>query len=168
MMLAKPLRSNPRAIAQQIVDALPASEDVVKVEIAGPGFINFFMDEAANFKVIRDILSQGEHYGRGAPKKSRVQVEFVSANPTGPLHVGHGRGAAYGASVADMLEAAGYTVEREYYVNDAGRQDGHSRHQRLVALPAGLRRKPSPSPAMAIRATILPTTAANYWPSTAR
>ena len=122
MMLAKPLRSNPRAIAQQIVDALPASEDVVKVEIAGPGFINFFMNEAANFKVIRDILSQGEHYGRGAPKKSRVQVEFVSANPTGPLHVGHGRGAAYGASVADMLEAAGYTVEREYYVNDAGRQ----------------------------------------------
>ena len=67
MMLAKPLRSNPRAIAQQIVDALPASDDVVKVEIAGPGFINFFMDEAANFKVIRDILSQGEHYGRCAP-----------------------------------------------------------------------------------------------------
>ncbi len=122
MMLAKPLRSNPRAIAQQIVDALPASDDVVKVEIAGPGFINFFLDDAANFRVIKQIFSQGEQFGLGAAKNQRIQVEFVSANPTGPLHVGHGRGAAYGASVADMLEAAGYDVEREYYVNDAGRQ----------------------------------------------
>ena len=122
MMLAKPLRSNPRAIAQQIVDALPASDDVVKVEIAGPGFINFFMNEAANFRVIKDIFAKGEQFGRGDAKNQRIQVEFVSANPTGPLHVGHGRGAAYGASVADMLAAAGYDVQREYYVNDAGRQ----------------------------------------------
>ena len=122
MMLAKPLRSNPRAIAQQIVDALPASDDVVKVEIAGPGFINFFMNEAANFRVIKDIFAKGEQFGRGDAKNQCIQVEFVSANPTGPLHVGHGRGAAYGASVADMLAAAGYDVQREYYVNDAGRQ----------------------------------------------
>lgn len=122
MMLAKPLRSNPRAIAQQIVAALPASPDVLKVEIAGPGFINFFMDESANLRIIERIFAEGDRFGRAPANQQRVQVEFVSANPTGPLHVGHGRGAAYGASVADMLAAAGYSVDREYYVNDAGRQ----------------------------------------------
>ena len=122
MTLAKPLKSNPRAIAQQIVDALPTTSDIVKVEIAGPGFINFFVNEESNFQVLHDIFAQGSNFGRQASREKSVQVEFVSANPTGPLHVGHGRGAAYGASVANMLEAIGYKVCREYYVNDAGRQ----------------------------------------------
>jgi arginyl-tRNA synthetase len=122
MTLAKPLKSNPRVIAQQIVDALPDTTDIVKVEIAGPGFINFFVDESSNFQVLHDILAQGNNFGRQTSRDQSMQVEFVSANPTGPLHVGHGRGAAYGASVANMLEAAGYDVCREYYVNDAGRQ----------------------------------------------
>ncbi len=123
MLLAKAARTNPRQLAEQIIAALPASDDVAKVEVAGPGFINFFMTPAAYQRVISDILDAGEQYGRsdvgaGLP----VQIEFVSANPTGPLHVGHGRGAAYGAAVADLLEAAGFAVHREYYVNDAGRQ----------------------------------------------
>ena len=122
MTLAKPLKSNPRAIAQQIVDALPDTSDIVKVEIAGPGFINFFVNEESNFQVLHEIFAQGDDFGRQASRDKSIQVEFVSANPTGPLHVGHGRGAAYGASVANMLEAAGYKVCREYYVNDAGRQ----------------------------------------------
>lgn len=122
MTLAKPLKSNPRAIAQQIIDALPDNSDIVKVEIAGPGFINFFVNEESNFHVLHDIFEQGDNFGRQPARNKSVQVEFVSANPTGPLHVGHGRGAAYGASVANMLEATGHTVCREYYVNDAGRQ----------------------------------------------
>jgi len=122
MTLAKPLKSNPRAIAQQIVDALPDTSDIVKVEIAGPGFINFFVNKESNFQVLHEIFAQGDDFGRQASRDKSIQVEFVSANPTGPLHVGHGRGAAYGASVANMLEAAGYKVCREYYVNDAGRQ----------------------------------------------
>jgi arginyl-tRNA synthetase len=122
LTLAKPLKSNPRAIAQQIVDALPASSNVTKVDIAGPGFINFFLTEDSNYQIIKDILAAGDKFGLGDKKAERIQVEFVSANPTGPLHVGHGRGAAYGASVSNLLEAAGYDVCREYYVNDAGRQ----------------------------------------------
>ncbi len=122
LMLAKPLKSNPRAIAQQIVEALPASSNVTKVEIAGPGFINFFLNEASNYEIVKKIVAAGERFGLSDNKSQRIQVEFVSANPTGPLHVGHGRGAAYGASVANLLEAAGYDVWREYYVNDAGRQ----------------------------------------------
>ncbi len=123
MTLAKPARNNPRAIAEMICAALPASEIVNKTEIAGPGFINFFVNDSAIYSVVNDILAQGEQFGRSPAKSdARVQVEFVSANPTGPLHVGHGRGAAYGATLADLLEAAGTNVEREYYVNDAGRQ----------------------------------------------
>jgi len=124
MMLAKSAKCNPRELAQKIMDHLPVSDNVLsKAEIAGPGFINFFQASGAHQQVISDIRSQGDRYGRselGQGKK--VQVEFVSANPTGPLHVGHGRGAAYGASVADLLEAVGFDVHREYYVNDAGRQ----------------------------------------------
>jgi arginyl-tRNA synthetase len=101
-----------------------ATDDAVsKVEIAGPGFINFFIDPKAQYQIITTIHDQGNKFGLsqiGAGKK--VQVEFVSANPTGPLHVGHGRGAAYGSAVADLLAAVGFEVEREYYVNDAGRQ----------------------------------------------
>ncbi len=123
MMLAKAARKKPRDIADDLITALPASDHVIKVEIAGPGFINFHLSPQAFQAVVPGILEAGEHYGRtnlGAGK--RVQVEFVSANPTGPLHVGHGRGAAYGATVADLLEAMGFDVQREYYVNDAGRQ----------------------------------------------
>ena len=123
LTLAKPARCNPRELAQQICAALPEAASIEKTEIAGPGFINFFVSQASIFTVVGDILQQGKGFGRKAPNSGpRVQVEFVSANPTGPLHVGHGRGAAYGATVADLLEAAGIEVEREYYVNDAGRQ----------------------------------------------
>ncbi len=123
LTLAKPARRNPRELAQQICDALPQSGSVDKTEIAGPGFINFFANQASTFAVIGEILEQADRFGRAEPNSGpRMQVEFVSANPTGPLHVGHGRGAAYGATVSDLLEAAGIEVEREYYVNDAGRQ----------------------------------------------
>ncbi len=123
MALAKSAGRKPRELAEAMVAALPASEQVAKVEIAGPGFINFFMSPAAWQNIVTDILAHGEDYGRSDLGRGRpIQVEFVSANPTGPLHVGHGRGAAYGATVANVLEAAGYKVHREYYVNDAGRQ----------------------------------------------
>ncbi len=123
MMLAKPARKNPRELAQLLIDALPENTDLEKVEIAGPGFINFFVSQSNTLSVINSINTQAETYGLsniGAGRK--VQVEFVSANPTGPLHVGHGRGAAYGATVASLLAAVGFEVHREYYVNDAGRQ----------------------------------------------
>lgn len=123
LTLAKPARRNPRELAQALVAALPQSDVIVKTEIAGPGFINFFVSQASTAAVVKQILDEKADFGRGRAKElARTQVEFVSANPTGPLHVGHGRGAAYGASVADLLEAAGVPVEREYYVNDAGRQ----------------------------------------------
>ncbi|MBK1643107.1 arginine--tRNA ligase [Thiocapsa imhoffii] len=123
MILAKTHRSKPREVAERLVAALPASPLIARVEIAGPGFINFFLAEDAYRQVIPEILRAGPDYGRSDQGQGRrVQVEFVSANPTGPLHVGHGRGAAYGAVVADLLEAVGFDVHREYYVNDAGRQ----------------------------------------------
>jgi arginyl-tRNA synthetase len=123
LTLAKPARRNPREIAQALVERLPESPRIAKVELAGPGFINFFLSADAAYAVIGEILDAGARWGRsnrGAGQS--VQVEFVSANPTGPLHVGHGRGAAFGATVADLLEAIGFDVHREYYVNDAGRQ----------------------------------------------
>ena len=123
MLLAKPARRKPRELAEQLLDALAPSDQVARVEIAGPGFINFFMTPAAFQAVVPAVLEAGEAYGHSTVGDGkRVQVEFVSANPTGPLHVGHGRGAAYGAAVADLLAAAGFQVHREYYVNDAGRQ----------------------------------------------
>jgi len=123
MMLAKAARKKPRDIAEDLVTALPASETVIKVEIAGPGFINFYLSPAAFQAIVPSILEAGDNFGRSTQGNGkRVQVEFVSANPTGPLHVGHGRGAAYGATVADLLDAMGFEVHREYYVNDAGRQ----------------------------------------------
>ncbi len=123
MVLAKAARRRPRELAEAIVAALPDSDQVERVEIAGPGFINFFMTPVAWQRVVASVLEQGERFGRSELGGGRpVQVEFVSANPTGPLHVGHGRGAAYGATVADLLEAVGFRVHREYYVNDAGRQ----------------------------------------------
>ena len=123
LMLAKPARCKPRDLAARIVEALPASEQVEEMAIAGPGFINFTLTDAAAFAVVGVVLEAGEAYGRSDVGDGRpLQVEFVSANPTGPLHVGHGRGAAYGATVADLLAAVGFKVHREYYVNDAGRQ----------------------------------------------
>ena len=123
MLLAKPARCKPRDIAEQLVAVIETGGQLQKIEIAGPGFINFFLGPEAWHAGINDILEQGDRFGRSDHGKGKsVQVEFVSANPTGPLHVGHGRGAAYGAAVADLLEAVGYNVHREYYVNDAGRQ----------------------------------------------
>jgi arginyl-tRNA synthetase len=123
LMLAKPAKTNPRQLAEKLVAAIPQDAVIDKIEIAGPGFINFYLNPESQFEIIKTIHDQAQRFGLsqvGHGKK--VQVEFVSANPTGPLHVGHGRGAAYGSAVADLLEAVGFEVDREYYVNDAGRQ----------------------------------------------
>ena len=123
MQLAKALRVKPRDIAQKLVAALPASALIDKTEIAGAGFINLFLTRAFKQSIVAHILAAREQFGKsavGAGKK--IQVEFVSANPTGPLHVGHGRGAAYGACLANVLAATGHEVTREFYINDAGRQ----------------------------------------------
>jgi arginyl-tRNA synthetase len=123
MVLAKQAGKPPRELAQLVIDRLPQSRQVDRMEIAGPGFINFFLRPAALESVIRDVLRQKEEYGQiELGRRYPITVEFVSANPTGPLHVGHGRGAAYGASLSSVLGAAGYDVQREYYVNDNGRQ----------------------------------------------
>ncbi|MCH8550416.1 MAG: arginine--tRNA ligase [Natronospirillum sp.] len=123
MTLAKPCRQPPRKIAERIVAALPESPLVTQVEIAGPGFINFFLSEETSRMLLDTLFQQGDRFGRqDIGQGEKIQVEFVSANPTGPLHVGHGRGAAYGATVSDLLQAVGFEVHREYYVNDAGRQ----------------------------------------------
>jgi arginyl-tRNA synthetase len=123
LRLAKPARMNPREIAAKIIEQLADNDQVDNVEIAGPGFINFHLSAAAFHGELHTILDQGVCYGRQERRqKPRILLEFVSANPTGPLHVGHGRHAAFGATVGNLLEAAGYPVEREYYVNDAGRQ----------------------------------------------
>ena len=123
MVLAKPAGMPPRKLAEAIIHRVPTSRQVDRMEIAGPGFINVFLQRCALTGVLKDVLRLGDKYGqlrRGG--RNRITVEFVSANPTGPLHVGHGRGAAYGASLASILTAAGYRVQREYYVNDNGRQ----------------------------------------------
>ncbi len=123
MRLAKPARRSPRDLAAAIVEQLPDTDQIDKVEIAGPGFINFSLSPAAFHAEIVTMLDLADEYGRHAPRSApRILLEFVSANPTGPLHVGHGRHAAYGATVGNLLEAVGYPVHREYYVNDAGRQ----------------------------------------------
>jgi arginyl-tRNA synthetase len=123
MVLAKRAGLPPRELAQVIIDKMPRSRQLDHAEIAGPGFINFHMNQVALTTVVKDILYHGDSYGHVPPNpKHEVTVEFVSANPTGPLHVGHGRGAAYGASLASILQASGYPVQREYYVNDNGRQ----------------------------------------------
>ncbi|HEV7819703.1 MAG TPA: arginine--tRNA ligase [Burkholderiales bacterium] len=122
MQLAKPLKRNPRQIATELIASIPASPYLAKAEIAGAGFINFFLKPEIKRELVPHIIASGPDFGRMAATGSRIQVEFVSANPTGPLHVGHGRGAAYGASLANVLTAAGFDVQREYYVNDAGRQ----------------------------------------------
>ena len=123
MQLARVMKCNPRELGQRLLAALPESPWVEKTELAGAGFINFHLRPVARLAVIGSVLEQGIEFGRSpAGGGQTVQVEFVSANPTGPLHVGHGRGAAYGASLSNLLAYAGWNVTREYYVNDAGRQ----------------------------------------------
>jgi len=123
MLLAKPAKRNPREIAQLIVETIGENSMLANITIAGPGFINFTINQSLQYEIIKDIHKSSSNFGcnnHGSGKK--IQLEFVSANPTGPLHVGHGRGAAYGATLANLLKANGYQVDCEYYVNDAGRQ----------------------------------------------
>ena len=123
LMLSKQAKMNPVDLAKIIVDQLEESSFINKIEIAGPGFINFFISDESSSSVVSEIIDQGPLYGSseiGQGKK--VLLEYVSANPTGPLHVGHGRGAAYGATISNLLRAVGFKVDNEYYVNDAGRQ----------------------------------------------
>lgn len=123
LILAKPCRQSPKKLAELLVEALPENDAIEKIEIAGAGFINFFIRMSSRLQVINDILKQGAQFGRSKlGKGQKVLIEFVSANPTGPLHVGHGRSAAFGATLGNVLNAAGYHVTLEYYVNDAGRQ----------------------------------------------
>ena len=123
MVSAKAAGKNPREMAQLIIDSIPDSSIIQKIVIAGPGFINFFLSNDSNTIVVKQALKQAENFGRcNDGQNKKVIVEFVSANPTGPLHVGHGRGAAYGSSLSNLLSLVGWDVSREYYVNDAGRQ----------------------------------------------
>ncbi len=123
MILAKPTGIAPRKIADGILSLFPATQGLEKTEVAGPGFINFFLSKTAYLQIIPEILSMGDSYGKSTSGKGRkILLEYVSSNPTGPIHIGHGRGAAYGSVLANLLNAAGFDVTREYYVNDAGRQ----------------------------------------------
>src|SRR3546814_9851326 len=123
MLLARPAKSNPRALAQALVDALPPNDDIAAVEIAGPGFLNFRLATGAWQRQLREVHAQGPAYGRNDSGSGRMAgVEYVSANPTGPLHVGHGRAAVIGDCIARVLDANGWQVRREFYYNDAGVQ----------------------------------------------
>ncbi|PKN24776.1 MAG: arginine--tRNA ligase, partial [Deltaproteobacteria bacterium HGW-Deltaproteobacteria-22] len=123
---AKQARINPRELAQKILDLLPVGQGPLKsAELAGPGFINLRIADASLARGLRRVLDAGDDWGRGSPVAGRINLEFVSANPTGPMHVGHGRGAAVGDSLARILRFAGREVFTEYYVNDAGRQVSH-------------------------------------------
>lgn len=122
MQAARSLHSNPRLIAQAVVDNLDCAY-IERTEIAGPGFINFYLKQDWLYSLLSSILEQGDNYGNLTQEKpEKIQLEYVSANPTGPLHVGHGRGAAVGSALANLMKAAGYDVTREYYINDAGNQ----------------------------------------------
>ncbi|CEG57611.1 arginine--tRNA ligase [Legionella fallonii] len=123
LVLAKPCRQSPRKLAEMLIQALPEDDTIEKIEIAGAGFINFFVSSNARSLIIAEALEKGKQFGRNnLGQNQKVLIEFVSANPTGPLHVGHGRSAAFGATLGNVLKAAGYDVTLEYYVNDAGRQ----------------------------------------------
>ena len=122
MMLAKDLSENPKNLAEQISKDFPLDDDILKVEVAGPGFINFFVSEATHAEILKNIDSEKGKYCHSKEKRGKVLIEYVSSNPTGPLHVGHGRGAVFGSVLANLLKAAGHEVDEEYYVNDYGRQ----------------------------------------------
>ena len=129
LKMAKAARMNPLSIANTLAKLLTETREVEKVSVAAPGFLNFFVTDKWLTEQVREILLEGEKYGNlNLGKGAKVQIEFVSVNPTGPIHVGHGRGAVLGSTLANVLKAAGYTVEKEYYVNDAGNQmDAFSR-----------------------------------------
>ncbi len=123
MVLAKKAGMPPRELANRILATIPANTLIEKSDIAGPGFINFFLSQASNTQPVREVLAAGRNYGRSnVGRGQKVQIEFVSANPTGPLHVGHGRGAAIGDALSRLLEATGWDAHREFYYNDAGQQ----------------------------------------------
>ena len=122
MVLAKPLGKSPIEIAKQIIDQYEIDKEIINVEIAGPGFINFFLSKDSISEVLREIDQKKQHFGKKVSCEQKVLIEYVSSNPTGPLHVGHGRGAAFGSVLSDLLREAGYEVDEEYYVNDFGRQ----------------------------------------------
>ena len=122
LILAKPLKTNPQVIANAIKDAFINDEDLIKVEVAGPGFINFFLSTKAHSEVLKQIFNEKGSYGKSEPNNQTVLIEYVSSNPTGPLHVGHGRGAVFGSVLAALLREAGFKVDEEYYINDFGRQ----------------------------------------------
>jgi len=123
MVLAKPAGKNPREIARKLADILGEADDVVEVSIAGPGFINIRLADQFWHKVIRAALAKGRAFGASdLGRAEKINVEYVSVNPTGPLHVGHCRGAVFGDALANLLDYAGYDVVREYYFNDAGSQ----------------------------------------------
>ncbi len=122
MQAARSLKCSPRMIAQAVIDKLDCAY-IAKTEIAGPGFINFYLKQDWMYDMLAQIIAAGENYGNLVSEcKEKIQLEYVSANPTGPLHVGHGRGAAVGSALANLMKAAGYDVTREYYINDAGNQ----------------------------------------------
>lgn len=122
LALASQAGRQPREVAERIVANLPAADFIEKAEVAGAGFVNLFVADDWLYEVLREVLERGEEYGRADPHGRSVQVEFVSANPTGPLHIGHARNAVIGDAIANVMEAAGWRVQREYYFNDAGRQ----------------------------------------------
>ena len=122
LILAKPLKRNPKEIANSIKDAFVTDEEIIRVEVAGPGFINFFLSTKSHGGVLEEIFNQQEGFGKLAPNDQSVLIEYVSSNPTGPLHVGHGRGAVFGSVLGALLREAGFKVDEEYYVNDFGRQ----------------------------------------------
>ena len=121
-LLSKKTKQSPQEIAKELISHLPSCDWIKKVEIAAPGFINFFLKSSAWQGVIKNIITRPESYGQGKEREEKIIVEFVSANPTGPLHIGHGRGAAVGDTLANILDYAGYKIKREYYINDVGRQ----------------------------------------------
>ena len=123
LMLSKQAKMSPIELAKIIIDQFEQKNFIKKIEIAGPGFINFFISQESSSSIVNEILAQAASYGcSDIGQGKKVLLEYVSANPTGPLHVGHGRGAAYGATVSNLLRNAGFIVDNEYYVNDAGRQ----------------------------------------------
>ena len=121
-MLAKPLKRNPREIAEEIKVKFITDKEIVKVDVAGPGFINFFLSKESHGAILKDIYIQKNNFGKFESNNQKVLIEYVSSNPTGPLHVGHGRGAVFGSVLSRLLKEAGFQVDEEYYVNDFGRQ----------------------------------------------
>ncbi|URQ66543.1 arginine--tRNA ligase [SAR86 cluster bacterium] len=122
LVLAKPLKRNPKEIAEEIKDKFTTNNEIVKVDVAGPGFINFFLSKESHGAILRDISIQKDKFGKFESNNKKVLIEYVSSNPTGPLHVGHGRGAVFGSVLSRLLKEAGFQVDEEYYVNDFGRQ----------------------------------------------